>query len=1053
MKKYYTSVFVLLFFSTISFAQLPTNEVAPDWTLTDINGVEHTLYDYLDEGKVVFFKFSATWCGPCWNYHQSGAFSQMWDEYGPDGTDEAMVFFIEGDPNTNTDCLYNLPTCNASTQGNWVDGTPYPIIDLPDLTVRNAYQVNAFPTVFSVCPDTRIVRSWGAQPPKSTLETVFGSCGLAAEVTETVDELCFGAETGMISIETEEGHGNKTYLWSNGATTQNAENLGQGIYSVIITDQNGREIYLEDIEISGPATVVDLSIDEVVNISCAFDGDGSISVSAFGGVPGYSYLWSTGETTTTISNLDGGNYFVTVTDENNCEFISQAIEVHEPLELEVILSVVNEECEQENGALIINVIGGTPNYLIDAGWGPSEVEFYESLQAGVYDVHVIDINECEAESSIEIDNIPAPTAVIEGDDFLFPCNEPEIMLDASESFGPGNIEFSWSTSDGNFVEGENTATPTIDAPGTYSLTVIDPWTGCEDFAEIVVDENTDLPVASIAPAPLVDCDNPELTLDGSASSEGEEYSYSWSTVNGNILEGEETLTPTINAPGVYILEVTNNENGCISTSSIEIEGDGDFPEIEVSSDGSISCLNQEVLLSGSGSAEGDNIIYSWENAEGDIISEDLEVSITTGGQFIFSVINQDNGCVSTEIVDVSELTDLPEATADVEGTLTCILNTIEIDGSGSSEGDEFVYHWTTEDGEIDRGDSTLFPLVSSAGSYTLTVVNTLSGCVNEVTVEVEEIRDDPEAQFEIDSDDLSLSFINSSENGQSFIWDFGDGNTSNEEAPEYTFETHGEYEICLTVTNDCGEDVICNTVFVAFSAVSTSPQIRHVSCFEGNDGAIQLEVSGNAPFEFDWSNGADDQNLSELEAGEYTVIITDDIGLTSELSFEINQPDLIELNEVEVVDVIAGEPGSISVEVVGGVEPYSYLWSNGAEEANISNLSMGEYTLTVTDANECEAIFGPFEVDEVSSVNNLNGVVNLNVYPNPFNDNLSIEIELDSRSDVNLVVRNILGQIVFERSHMDQQIRELIYTGDWPSGVYILEIMKSGERAEFRLVK
>ncbi|TVQ43582.1 MAG: hypothetical protein EA362_11100, partial [Saprospirales bacterium] len=525
MKKIYLSFLALSLFSSVVYAQLPTNEVAPDWTLTDINGVEHTLYDYLDEGKVVFFKFSATWCGPCWNYHQSGAFSQMWDEYGPDGTDEAMVFFIEADPSTNTDCLYGPVGCNANTQGNWVSGTPYPIIDLQNITVRSAYGVVGFPTVFSVCPDTRIVRSWGAQPPKSTLETVFGSCGLAAEVTETVDELCFGAETGMISIETEEGYGNKTYLWSNGATSKDAEDLGQGFYSVTITDQNGRETYLEDIEISGPATAVDLSVDEVVSITCAFDGDGSISVSAFGGVPGYSYLWSNGQTASTISNLDGGDYFVTVTDENGCEFISSEIEVHEPLELEVILSVVNEVCGQENGALIINVNGGTPTYLIDAGWGPSEVEYYEFLPAGNYNVHVVDVNECETESSIEIDNIPAPTAIIEGDDFLFPCNELEVMLDASESFGPSSIEFTWTTLDGNIVEGENTATPAIDAPGLYSLVVTDPWTGCEDFAEILVEENTDLPVAAVAAAPPVTCEDIEVELDGSASSQGAEFSY------------------------------------------------------------------------------------------------------------------------------------------------------------------------------------------------------------------------------------------------------------------------------------------------------------------------------------------------------------------------------------------------------------------------------------------------------------------------------------------------------------------------------------------------
>ena len=87
-----------------SFAQLPNGSLAPDWTLTDLNGTTHNLYSYLDSGYTVFIDFSAVWCGPCWSYHISGALENLYIDHGPTGypnvspnnTNDVMVFFIEG---------------------------------------------------------------------------------------------------------------------------------------------------------------------------------------------------------------------------------------------------------------------------------------------------------------------------------------------------------------------------------------------------------------------------------------------------------------------------------------------------------------------------------------------------------------------------------------------------------------------------------------------------------------------------------------------------------------------------------------------------------------------------------------------------------------------------------------------------------------------------------------------------------------------------------------------------------------------------------------------
>ena len=141
MKKTLLIAIVALFSFNNAQAQLPDGSVAPDWTLTDLNGTSHNLYTYLDNGYTVFIDFSATWCGPCWGYHISGALENLYVDHGPAGmpnvspttTDDVMVFFIEGDEST----LAALQG-GAGSQGDWITGTPYPI--LPTYAGTNSTQ-------------------------------------------------------------------------------------------------------------------------------------------------------------------------------------------------------------------------------------------------------------------------------------------------------------------------------------------------------------------------------------------------------------------------------------------------------------------------------------------------------------------------------------------------------------------------------------------------------------------------------------------------------------------------------------------------------------------------------------------------------------------------------------------------------------------------------------------------------------------------------------------------------------------------------------------------
>ena len=144
--------------STGVMAQLPPNSVAPDFTATDINGVQHHLYDYLDQGYTVILDISAAWCGPCWSYHNSGNLENLYNTYGPNTPeDRVMVIFIEGESTNSLAQITGSSTGSTYatfSQGDWTANTPYPIID--NASIADDYQISYFPTIYKVCPSRKV---------------------------------------------------------------------------------------------------------------------------------------------------------------------------------------------------------------------------------------------------------------------------------------------------------------------------------------------------------------------------------------------------------------------------------------------------------------------------------------------------------------------------------------------------------------------------------------------------------------------------------------------------------------------------------------------------------------------------------------------------------------------------------------------------------------------------------------------------------------------------------------------------------------------------------
>ena len=223
MKKLLFSALLLVSGVSVN-AQLADGSIAPNWTFTDLNGTSQSLYSYLDQGKTVFIDVSATWCGPCWSYHNTHALRDLYENHGPTGfpsvvagtTNDVMVFFLEGQLNNAQAQLNGITgtTGNAyssNTQGNWVTGTTYPIVDLPNNSAGQSfmtgYNIAFFPTIYKICPN-RTITEVGPLTSAALYASV-ASCPAPASQTSDVAALsytgplvhCEGSYTPAVQIQ------------------------------------------------------------------------------------------------------------------------------------------------------------------------------------------------------------------------------------------------------------------------------------------------------------------------------------------------------------------------------------------------------------------------------------------------------------------------------------------------------------------------------------------------------------------------------------------------------------------------------------------------------------------------------------------------------------------------------------------------------------------------------------------------------------------------------------------------------------------------------------
>lgn len=346
------------------------------------------------------------------------------------------------------------------------------------------------------------------------------------------------------------------------------------------------------------------------------------------------------------------------------------------------------------------------------------------------------INHCQASDSILVmQDIAPPISTINPPDSL-DCNHPSITLDASASAPGGQLNFQWSTGNGNIVSGATTATPSVSGGGIYTILITNTANGCSTFDSVFVYQDPDLPVVSILPADTLTCLVNQLDLTATYQSPNPNVTFQWSTVNGQILNGGTTLSPEIGKPGIYSLVLTDPTTGCTATDEVLVVENTAVPMVDLPDSGPLTCSVTLIDLLAVPVNDNGTLTWAWSTADGQFVGQTQgnPVSVNASGTYQVIWTVPENGCTGSGFLVVQENVTTPTADAGPDAKLPCDPPVVMLDGTGSSGQGGLSYTWSSPDGQIASGALTAQPEVNVAGHYTLIVTDPVNGCTAVDTV-------------------------------------------------------------------------------------------------------------------------------------------------------------------------------------------------------------------------------------------------------------------------------------------------------------------------------
>ncbi len=752
-----------------------------------------------------------------------------------------------------------------------------------------------------------------------------------------------------------------TYSWSPGGSTPTSSSTdvnSSGNYTLTVTDQingcNSSVVVTVNIDTLSP--IADAGVDQT--LTCTLN---SVSLNGSSNITGVAYFWQGPSSGTPAGNspnaattnvISTGSYTLTVTNPfNGCSSIDY-VNVIPDSNLPNISAGNNQTINCLNTSVTLNGTSTTSDvsYQWNPGGSNPNANTTNVNSAGVYTLTVTNNSNGCASSAVVNVSIDTLSPV-----FTFSIPSPLTCIQSqtivSSSTQVSNPQLSWTGP--TIISGTNSDSIVVSSIGFYTLTLTDQNNGCSNIDSVFVSENTIIPQAFAGPDLELNCGLSTINLVGSSITSG--AIFNWSGLG--VVSGVGNDTVVVNSSGVYVLTVTDPFNGCTQSDTVIVAPNQNTPNINVSPDTYLTCLNNSVTLSGNSS--NGNVIYNWNGPSG-IISNNSSIITSQAGTYTLIITDTINQCSSSAEVLVSDSTTIPLAYAGIDIELTCSQSSVTLNGNSNLIGVNFL--WNGPSGFSSTSQNII---VNNSGIYILTVTNLNTGCSSKDSINVSSNTILPNVNagnsqtFTCINNSITLNGTSSSPN-TIFNWSGPSSFSSN--LSSVVANDIGTYILTVTDTlNGCNNsdtvELDSNFSIPDFIASSSSSTI---TCSTTNISLLSSSSTPGAIFNWNDVNGVVTNPLSISASGTYTLTVIDPVnGCSASGTIQIGIDTVYPLFNFIGDDTISCFNPNTNINIISNVSDALYSWSgpNGfsSSQSNSGLINFpGMYSITVTNpSNGC----------------------------------------------------------------------------------------------------